>query len=174
MKNLLLAFTLFSGFAFGQFTISESSQDWQTIGKIDAAELSQKDNTIKIRFVDYQSKLAALDSPIASMQSRYQRNVDKVEKAIEKGNKGIKDSAYEFQFSVESSTLNKIYSIIEDHFKDKNKEELTLSFPEGNLYLKFDTSFGMYLLSLGIDSDNGKIYTTPMTKKQASKLLGQK
>lgn len=173
MKNILLILVLFSGFAYGQFEITDSTSDWKTIGKIDAGEILQKDNILKLRYIDYQSKLKSAD-PLYTFKTQGQRNVDKLERAIEKSGSNIKSTPYEFLFTGDQTTLDKIFSIVDTHFSNKTKDELTLTFPEGNLYLKFDSSFGIFVFTMGTDSENGKIFSQPMTKKQAAKLLGQK
>lgn len=173
MKNLIFLMILISGFAYGQFEITDSSSDWKTIGKVDAGEILQKNNIFKLRYIDYQSKLKS-DDPLSTFKSPYQRNVDKLERAIEKSGSNIKSTPYEFEFTGDQTTLDKIFTIVDAHFANKTKEELTLTFPEGNLYLKFASSFGIYAFTLGTDSDNGKIFSQPMTKKQAAKLFGQK
>ena len=133
----------------------------------------KKDDVMKIRFVDYQSRVHALGNTFSSFQTPYQNGVDKIEKAIEKGNKEIKDGFYEFSFKYNSDTLDKVYETIINHFDSKVTEELTLSFPEGNLYLNFIKSFGIYMFSFGVDGDNKKIYSTPMNKKQVTKLFNK-
>lgn len=173
MKKILLLLILVSGLAYGQFEITDSSSDWKTIGKVDAGEILQKENTLKLRYIDYQIKLKAAD-PLYTFKSQNQKNVDKLERAIEKSGSNIKSTPYEFGFTGDQTTLDKIFAIVDAHFANKTKEELTLTFPEGNLYLKFASSFGIYAFTLGTDSDNGKIFSQPMTKKQAAKLLGQK
>ncbi len=173
MKNLLLLLIMISGFAYGQFEVTESSNNWDKIGKTDAAEIIKNGSLMKVRFIDIQSKLKNND-PLSTFKTQSQRNVDKIETAIIKGNEGIKDGFHEFIFNSEPDTIDKIHAIIIDHFANKKKEELTLTFPEGNLYLLFNSATGFYAASIGIDSNNKRVYSAPMLKAQINKLFNKK
>ena len=164
---------LISNVAFGQFEITDSSSNWNKIGKTDAAEILQNGSLMKVRFIDVQSKLKNHD-PFSTFKTQSQRNADKIETAIIKGNEGIKDGFHEFIFNSEPDTLDKIHAIITDHFANKKREELTLTFPEGNLYLLFNSATGFYAASIGIDSNNKRVYSAPMVKGQINKLFNKK
>lgn len=53
MKKLFLLFIFISGFAFGQFTITESSNDWKFVGKLYShISLHKTDNMAKFIYKD--------------------------------------------------------------------------------------------------------------------------
>ena len=132
MKNLILIFTLISGFAFGQFTIKESSDDWQLIGKPFAAlKLLKKDNKAKLVYIDYET-------------------------AANKTNIFSPSTEYTFEFSIDDQTLDNLYNLIAEHFKTKKKEEITLEFPEGKMYLLFYNFFG-YGVQFKFDAESNLV-----------------
>lgn len=173
MKKILLLFILISGFAFGQFTISESSKDWKLLGKKqNDVSISVNGNKAKISLIDVRSKTIGFD-PLSTFKSKGQQNIDNLRGEIKKGNEGVKSGTYEFVFNIENETLNNLYEIIKSHFEAKKKEEITLTFPEGNIYLDFNSATAFYAVSFGIDVNGQKIFSSPMFKSQADKIFGK-
>ncbi|MGU3377394.1 hypothetical protein [Chryseobacterium sp. M5A1_1a] len=174
MKKFLLPLLFFSSMTFAQFTISESSNDWALLGK-------EKSNTsilvngerAKLRMIDFRSKTMGFD-PLSTFKSQGQRNIDNLQGEIKKGNEGVKAGYFEFEFSIKPDTLDKLYEVIKSHFESKTKESITLSFPEGNLYLDFNSKTMFYAVSFGIESNGQKIYSAPMVKNQIDKIFGKK
>lgn len=180
MKNFILIFTLISGFAFGQFTIKESSKDWTEIGSYwGNIYLYKKEDKAKLKFKDILSQQQRLSTPF---KSQYQKNTDAINDNIEKNNKGIVDGFYEFEFSAKEEDLNKLYDLISKNLSEKKVEEITLQFPEGNMYLKFNKSFGIAIVSFGFDKNTDKlsnnitysrVYTQDFGLKNIQKLFGK-
>ncbi|WP_347217949.1 hypothetical protein [Chryseobacterium sp.] len=174
MKKLLLPFLLCSSLAFAQFTISDSSKDWTLLGK-------EKSNTsilvngdrAKIKMIDFRSKTMGYD-PLSTFKTRGQQNIDNLQGEIRKGNEGVKSGYFEFEFSIEPDTLDKLYDVINSHFESKAKELITLSFPEGNLYLDFNSKTMFYAVSFGIETNGQKIFSAPMVKSQVDKIFNKK
>ncbi|MCT3662526.1 hypothetical protein CMT45_00820 [Elizabethkingia anophelis] len=176
MKKTLLIFVLISGFTFGQFTVSETSKDWQDVGSYwGSIKLRKSSNKAELLIEDFKSvSVTAFES---------QNKIDKLNRSIENANSGIVNGFRSFIFSIEPDTLDKLYSLIIDHFKTKEKEELTLDFPEGKLYLNFKKVNLIYSVTFGIDNDapnstkssvNRKIYSMPITKGNVDKIFGKK
>ena len=44
---------------------------------------------------------------------------------------------YEFEFTTEPDTLEKLHGLIKENLEKKKVEILTLTFPEGKMYLNF-------------------------------------
>jgi len=152
MKNLILVFTLFSVCVFSQFKVTESSEDWQIIGNhYNTIYLYKNNNKAKIHYLEINSVL----------------------------NKN--PTEYDFIFSVDDKTLDEIYKIIEEHFKTKKEETLTLEFPEGKMYLNFFNSLG-YTFVFQFDKNNGivdknnsaKLETYGLNINRVNKLFGKK
>ncbi|WP_156832011.1 hypothetical protein [Kaistella palustris] len=158
MKKIIIIFSLiFSGIAFGQFTIADSSDSWEKIGNVYAHTIlyERTDKTkAKIEYRDFQNV-----NPY-SMDLSY----------------------YIFEFSTEPDTLEKIYQIFKDHFATKKEETVTLQFPEGKMILEFGKSFGAYYgnfkfekASELIDKGEKSMKTSgAFTERQLSKLFGKK
>ncbi|CAA7195447.1 hypothetical protein [Chryseobacterium potabilaquae] len=75
---------------------------------------------------------------------------------------------YTFEFSIDNETINKIYNIIDEHFKNEKIETLTLTFPEGNMYLYFDTAIGKYFLAFQFDNLSGILDKNSETKRETA------
>jgi hypothetical protein len=157
MKKLFLLFILISGFAFGQFKVTESSADYTVVGKsVSGVTISQNGNKAKIDYADYNT-------------------------LIGKTNVLSPTLFYTFEFSIEPDTLDKMYEIIIDHFITKKVELLTLEFPEGKMYLNFYKSFGTYGFNFKFDNNTTtldknadmKRQTNAISEKQLKKLFGK-
>ena len=178
MKKLLqitiFCCVLLSQSLFSQFTISDSSSDWKMIGKeVSDTSILTNGNKAKLVMIDFRSKTMGYD-PLSTFKSQGQRNVDNLNSEIKKGNEGVKNGHFNFIFNIEPNTIDKIYEVISDHFETKKKEEITLTFPEGNIYLDFNSKTLFYAVSFGIDQGGQKIFTAPMIKSQINKLFGKK
>lgn len=157
MKKLILLFTLLiSGITFSQFTITESSTDWKEVGQsISSVQLYSNVEKAKIRY---------LDATTVGSNSMFSQS-----------------SVYEFEFSIEPDTLDKIHKIIKEHFAEKKVEKLTLQFPEGNMYLNFYKFFGQYYFNFEFNNNNGLLdknttvvrMTGAFTNKTIDKLFGK-
>lgn len=122
MKKLLLLFVLISGFAFGQFEITDSSDNWRKVGNAQAHTiLYQKNDNTKAKIEYRDAQPLNLFNP---------NNIDL--------------TYYTFEFSTEPDTLEKLSQIIKTHFQTKKEEIVTLQFPEGKMMLEFVNSFGTY------------------------------
>lgn len=155
---LVLAFVI-SGVSFGQFTVSDSSENWEKIGNANAHTIlyQKKDESKgKIQYRDFQTLNLFSSNPI------------------------IMDY-YEFEFSTEPDTLDKIYRIFKDHFNSKKEETITLDFPEGKMILEFSKSLGSFFCNFKfekintlLDKGDSSIRTTgAMKEKQLDKLFGK-
>ncbi len=153
MKKLLLLFLLLPLMAFSQFTITDTSDNWQEVGKAyQAIKLFQKtDKTkAKIQYRDL-TQTASLDF-------------------------------YEFEFSTEPDTLDKIYQLCYDNLTSKKLGSQTLTFPEGNMKVVVGKELGSIYLNFEfekandqLDKGDGKIrYTMGMNTKLLNKLFGKK
>ena len=161
MKNYLLIFIfLLSGLCYGQFTVSDSSENWEKIGNVSAHTMlyQKKDkSTAKIEYRDFTQLLMGKTS-----------NLD--------------FSYYEFTFSTSENTISELYQIMKDHFISKKVESITLEFPEGNMILEFSKSLGNFYLNLKFDKANTLIdkgekslkTTGSINEKQLEKLFGKK
>ncbi len=132
MKKFIFLFILISGFTFGQFTVSGNSNEWKTIGKHYAAIelLTKKDSTKAI--IKYVDTGAIMGNNLYTPTDRYQ-----------------------FEFSTEPDTLDKIYEIIVKNLKARKIQTITLTFPEGEMYLNFDYStFGGYYFNFQFDNNS--------------------
>lgn len=132
MKKLILLFVLISNLAFTQFKVTDNSNDWKLVGKNTAAvELSMKTDSTKAK-IKYIDTGAILQTNVFSPSVQYQ-----------------------FEFSTEPDTLDKIYNLISQKLKDKAIEVVTLEFPEGKMYLNFDYStFGGYYFTFQFDNNS--------------------
>ena len=104
MKKLLLFAVLISGFVFGQFKITDSSDNWEKVGNVQQfIFLYQKQDKSKA-IIEYRDYTTISTNPF-----------------------GLDLSYYTFEFSTEPDTLDKIYQIIKDHFESKKQETMTLT-----------------------------------------------
>ncbi|RMZ60068.1 hypothetical protein D1632_10795 [Chryseobacterium nematophagum] len=158
MKKVILALLLStSNLLFSQFTVTDSSDNWNLVGKTPwgGLELYINKNRAKLSYLDANTPIDNLFSPPAY---------------------------YSFEFSIDNETIEKIYHIIEEHFKSQKKETLTLTFPEGNMYLLFDTAIGSYFFAFQFDNLSGdydknsemKRQTPAFKMRQINKLFGKK
>lgn len=180
MKKLFLIFTLYSSCFFGQFTIKESSNDWKEIGSYwGNIYLLKKDNIAKIKYKDEKANKPDITR---GFKSQRQINNDRINESIENSSKNITDGFYEFNFSSKDEDLDKLYNLIENHFNEKKQEEITLEYPEGNMYLRFSKQFGIFMVSFGFDKLNesvnknssySKIYTQGFGLSNIKKLFGK-
>ena len=174
MNKKILLFIVFSSFAYGQFTVSDSSKDWVLLGKEQSnTSILINSDKAKLKMIDIRSKTMGFD-PLSTFKSKGQQNADNLRGEIRKGNEGVENGYYEFTFKIESDTLDKVYEIIKSHFESKTKELLTLSFPEGNLYLDFNSKTAFYAVSFGIDVNDQKIFSMPLLKSHINKIFGKK
>lgn len=128
-KTILILFFCFSFLGFGQFTVSDTSNNWIEIGKAyGRIFLSQNtDKTkAKIKYVSVGGSLLG--------------NIDITE--------------HEFTFSTTGDTLDKLHELIKSKLKSKVVEEITLDFPEGKMYLDFDKAFGSYFVQFKFDNES--------------------
>ena len=160
MKKLILLFALLiSGFTFSQFTVSDSSENWDKVGNAYAHTIlyQKKDKTkAKIQYRDFQNQFLLSTS-----------NLDL--------------SYYEFEFSTEPDTLDKIYQIFKDHYSTKKVGTITLQFPEGKIMIEFGKSLGTYYSLMQFEKSNTLLdkgeraikSTGSMKEKQIDKLFGK-
>ena len=158
MKNITLLFMLISGLAFGQFTVKETSNDWKLIGKhYNNISFFKKDGKAKLVYLDYNT-------------------------ANEKININIPTVDYTFEFSTDAETLDKLYTIIKEHFDNNKVETLTLQFAEGKMYLEFYKSLISYNFAFLFDADANvtdknssfKRRTYPLKMNDVNRLFGKK
>lgn len=174
MKKILLLLIFCYGLTSAQFTISDSSNDWLLLGKEKSdTSILINGNKAKLKMIDFRSKTMGFD-PLSTFKSKGQQNVDNIRSEIRKGNEGVKGGYFEFIFSIEPDTIDKLYNVINTHFENKTKESITLSFPEGNLYLDFNSKTMFYAVSFGIDANGQRIYSAPFVKSQIDKIFGKK
>lgn len=158
MKKIFLLFILISGFVFGQFKVTESSADYKLVGKHwETIKLYQKEGKAKLEYLDINAVLASpsIFAPVPT---------------------------YTFEFVTDGDTLNKIYEIIIEHFATKKVEQITLEFPEGNMYLSFAKGLGSYGFHFKFDKTNFtadksstlKLESYAMAEKHVKKLFGKK
>lgn len=160
MKKLLILFALIiSGIAFGQFTVSDSSENWEKIGNAYAHTIlyQKKDKSkAKIEYRDFQNQFTLAGG-----------NIDL--------------TYYNFEFSTEPDTLDKMYLIFKDHFASKKVETLTLQFPEGKIIIEFGKALGTYYALMQFEKANILLdqgeraikSTGSMKEKQIDKLFGK-
>lgn len=150
MKKLLLIFTLTYGFSFGQFTVS--NDNWQETGKyFEAVKIyeNQDKTKAKIYYLDYNS--------LNSQQSI------------------LSPQSYEFIFSTESDTLNKLHKLIIEKLQEKKKQELVLTFPEGKLILDFyAVNFVSFKFENKTSEENLKRETVGLNVNRINKLFNKK
>jgi len=160
MKKLILLLTLISGFVYGQFTVKDTSDNWEKIGNAYAHTiLYQKTNKTKakIEYRDFQ--------PLNLLQVN---NAD--------------FSYYTFEFSTDAETLDKIYQIFKEHLESKKEETITLEFPEGNMILEFTKGIGGFYgifkfdkVNTLIDKGDHSIRSAgALNMKLVNKLFGKK
>ncbi|KNB62161.1 hypothetical protein [Chryseobacterium sp. Hurlbut01] len=151
MKKLILIFLLISRFSFGQFTIS--NDNWNETGKyFEAVKIYEngEKTKAKIYYLDY-GNLNASQSIVNPSQY------------------------YEFIFSTEPDTLNKLHKLIIEKLQEKRKQELVLTFPEGNLILDFyAVNFMSFKFENKTTSENLKRETLGLNIKRINKLFGKK
>lgn len=174
MKKAILLFgVFFAQIFYGQFTISESSNDWEKVGSYwGNIFLEKKKDKARIKFKD---QAADNFSPFDSFRTKRQVEDRKFDKALENIQEGRVAGFQVFEFSIEDDTLDKLWEIIEQHFETKTKEELKLDFKEGAMYLNFGRSFGMYSMRFGFEGRNGnKIYTQAWNKSNLRSIFNKK
>lgn len=159
MRKLILVFMLISGFAFGQFTVTDTSKNWTEVGKyLNAIKLYQNSEKTKAKiwYVDFNSVISTnILSPTTD---------------------------YEFEFSTEPDTLDKLYTLIKDKLEPKNTEEITLDFPEGQMKISVFKTFGNYFANLHFDNKSAILDQNSTAKretygidiKRLNKLFGKK
>ena len=151
MKKILFLFVFISVFSYGQFTVS--TNDWKEVGKyfeaIKIYENSDKTKA-KINYLDYNT--------IGKSESVMNPSQD-----------------YEFIFSIEENSLDKLHKLIVEKLKDKNKQELVLTFPEGDLILNF---YAVNFVSFKFDNkatqENLRRETVGLNINRINKLFGKK
>lgn len=151
MKKIFLLFVLFSGVAFGQFTVSNN--DWKEVGKyFEGIKLYENvDKTkAKIYYLDYNTignSVSVID------HSKY----------------------YEFIFSTERDTLDKLHKLIIEKLQEKKKQELILNFQEGNLILDFyAANFVSFKFENKDTNEDLKRTTVGLNINRVNKLFGKK
>ena len=160
MKKLILLLTLISGFVYGQFTVKDTSDNWEKIGNAYAHTIlyQKTDKTkAKIEYRDFQS-----------LNLLQVNNAD--------------FSYYTFEFSTDAETLDKIYQIFKEHLESKKEETITLEFPEGNMILEFTKGIGGFYgifkfdkVNALIDKGDHSIRTAgALNMKLVNKLFGKK
>ncbi|WHF51857.1 hypothetical protein QGN23_00930 [Chryseobacterium gotjawalense] len=160
MKKLFLLLIFISSLAFGQFTIKDSSDNWEKVGNAYAHTIlyQRNDKTkAKIEYRDFQS-----------FNLLQVNNLDL--------------SYYTFEFSTNADTLENIYQIFKEHFETKKEETITLEFPEGNMILEFDKAIGGFYGNFKFDKVNNLIdkgdrsirTAGALNMKQLNKLFGKK
>ncbi|MDV4026208.1 hypothetical protein CMT52_17900 [Elizabethkingia anophelis] len=156
LSILLLSFSLLS---FSQFKVVGSSNEWSLIGKgNNAIKLYQNDSMAKIEYIDYGT-------------------------SITRTNVLSPTTAYEFKFSAKQDDLNKLYDLIIEKYNARKVEEITLEFPEGNMYLNFYKDImGSFGFNFKFDnkteiidknSIGSKRQTYALNIKQINKLFGK-
>lgn len=150
MKRIFLLFVLFSGVAFGQFTVSKN--DWKEVGKyFEGIKLYENlDKTkAKIYYLDYNTignRVSVTDL------SKY----------------------YEFIFSTEKDTLDKLHKLIIEKLQEKKKQELILNFQEGNLILDFyAANFVSFKFENKATNEDLKRTTFGLNINRVNKLFGK-
>jgi len=152
MKKLLLLLLIFvSALSFGQFTVSNN--DWKEVGKyfeaIKIYENSDKTKA-KIYYLDYNT-IGKTQSVLNPSQS------------------------YEFIFSTEQDTLDKLHKLIVEKLKEKKKQELVLTFPEGNVILDFyAVNFISFKFENKQTNEQIKRETVGLSLNRVNKLFGIK
>jgi len=148
---MFLLFVLFSGVAFGQFTVSNN--DWKEVGKyFEGIKLYENvDKTkAKIYYLDYNTignSVSVIDL------SKY----------------------YEFIFSTEKHTLDNLHRLIIEKLQEKKKQELILNFQEGNLILDFYApNFVSFKFENKATNEDLKRTTVDLNINRVNKLFGKK
>lgn len=145
MKKLFILLILMSGFAFGQFTVVETSNNWIESGQIF--------NNFKL----YQNK-------------------EKTKAKIEFLNINKSLSKSQFVFSVDATTLDKLYDLIKQKYEEDKVQIITLDFPEGVMYLNFYKSLGTYNFNFRFtDKTNPNVVseTIPIGLNELNKLFNK-
>ena len=146
MKKITLFFAiLISGIAFSQFKVTDSSADWTEIGKyLNAIKLYQNSDKTK-------AKIWYLDfNTVVGRTNVFSPTMD-----------------YEFVFSTEPDTLDKLYDIISQKLVDKKNESLTLEFPEGKMHLNFAKSFGSRYMNFSFENNSGILDKSSSAKRDS-------
>ena len=150
MKKISFILLLISSFTFGQFTVTENSQDWKEIGKyIQALKLYQNSDKTKAKiwYIDFNSVISTnVLSPTMD---------------------------YEFEFSTDSDTLENLYNLIKKTLEEKQEKTLTLDFPEGQMKLNFFKSFGSFYVNFHF-KNNSNILDKNSTSKRETYALNLK
>lgn len=142
MKKILILFILFSGYTYGQFTVSNSN--WTEKGRyLQAIKLYQNaDKTkAKIWYVDFNTILQKTNVLSPTMD-------------------------YEFEFSTEPDTLDKLYDLIKVTLEKKTTEVITLTFPEGIMHLNFMKSLGSYYVNFQFENKSSIIDNNSTSKRE--------
>lgn len=153
MKKLLQLLILLPLFAFSQFTISDTSDNWTEVGKVfQAIKLEKKKDNTKAKII--------------YKDLTYINNLN----------------FYEFEFSTYPDTLDKLYDICLDNLKNKNVGKTTLTFPEGNMIVSAFKEMGGFFINFEfekvndqLDKGEGEIrYTFGLNQSRLNKLFGKK
>ncbi|MCT2410016.1 hypothetical protein NZD88_20870 [Chryseobacterium antibioticum] len=151
MKKIFLLFVLFSGVAFGQFTVSNN--DWKEVGKyFEGIKLYENlDKTkAKIYYLDYNT----IGNSVSTIDL---------------------SKSYEFIFSTEKDTLDKLHKLIIEKLQEKKKQELVLNFQEGNLFLDFyAANFVSFKFENKASNEDLKRTTVGLNINRVNKLFGKK
>lgn len=142
MKKLFLLFILFWGYAFGQFTIS--NDNWAEKGKyLQAIKLYQNEDKTKAKiwYIDFNTVLQKTNVLSPTMD-------------------------YEFEFTTEPDTLEKLHGLIKENLEKKKVEILTLTFPEGKMYLNFMKSLGSYYVNFQFENKSSIIDNNSTSKRE--------
>lgn len=142
MKNILILFILFSGYAYGQFTVSNSN--WTEKGRyLQAIKLYQNDDKTKAKiwYVDFNTILQKTNILSPTMD-------------------------YEFEFSTEPDTLDKLYDLIKVTLEKKTTEVISVTFPEGIMHLNFMKSLGSYYVNFQFENKSSIIDNNSTSRRE--------
>lgn len=142
MKNISLLFVLISGLSFGQFSVTENK--WIEKGKyLQAIKLYENaDQTkVKIWYVDFNTVMQRTNILSPTMD-------------------------YEFEFTADSETLDKLYNLIRENLENKKETVLTLDFPEGKMYLNFMKSLGSYYVNFQFENKSSLMDSNSTSKRE--------
>ncbi len=73
---------------------------------------------------------------------------------------------YEFEFTTEPDTLEKLHGLIKENLEKKKVEILTLTFPEGKMYLNFMKSLGSYYVNFQFENKSSIIDNNSTSKRE--------
>lgn len=157
MKKILLLFILISGFAFSQFTVSDQTGSWVKVGNyLSLLELYKKSDNTKAKIV-YADFNVALSTTNIFSPTVY----------------------YEFEFSTEPDTLDRLYKLLSSGLDTKREDNIVLTFPEGEMGVNFQKALGKYYVGFEFKNQSGlldknavtKRETYPLNKKRLDKLF---